>query len=198
MSAAYHRETERLILRPLRPDDVDVVVAYRNDPIVAKYQDWDLPVTRERVERGIETHDGWSDIIPGEPRQIGIDLDGELIGDLYVGLEEHGGVAEIGFTLRTEYQGKGYAFEAAAAVVEDLIERLGCHRIFAQLSPENARSARLLEKLGMHVESLAPKSFWCRGTWDDNLVYAMSDAQWRDREPEWPGRGVSSAERDRA
>lgn len=177
--APYPRQTERLTLRPLREEDVDVILAYRNDPSVAEYQDWDLPVTRERVQRNVDSHAGWTDITPGEPRQIGIELDGELIGDLYVALDEHGGVAEIGFTLRSDYQGKGYAFEAAEAVTRDLIERLGCHRIFAQLSPRNQRSARLLEKLGMHVESLAPKSFWCRGAWDDNLVYAMSDADWR-------------------
>lgn len=179
MHTAYPRRTERLTLRPLRDDDIDVILAYRNDPAVARYQDWDLPVTRERVEQNVVNYRGWTDFVPGEPRQVGVDLDGELIGDLYVGVDEHGGVAEIGFTLRTENQGKGYAFEAAAAVVEDLVERLGCHRIVGQLSPENTRSARLLEKLGMHVESLAPKSFWCRGAWDDNLTYAMSDADWR-------------------
>lgn len=176
----YPRRTARLVLRPIREADVDIVVAYRNDPDVAALQDWDLPVSRERVARQVAAQSDWSDIVPGEPRQIGIDLDGELIGDLYVGLDEHGGVAEIGFTLRTEFQGRGYAFEAASAVVADLIERLGCHRIFAQLSPKNERSARLLEKLGMHVESLAPLSYWCRGAWDDNLVYAMSDAEWRE------------------
>lgn len=179
MVPAYPRRTERLLLRPLEEGDVDTVVVYRNDPVVAEFQDWDLPVTRDRVLRQVRAHAGWTDIVPGEPRQIGIEHDGELVGDLYVGLDEHGGVAEIGFTLRAEHQGKGHAFEAASAVVADLIERLGCHRIFAQLSPENARSARLLEKLGMHVESLAPKSYWCRGAWDDNLVYAMSDAEWR-------------------
>lgn len=183
MTAPYPRRTERLVLRPLRRDDVDVILAYRNDPAVAKYQDWALPVTRERVERHVEEQADWDEILPGEPRQIGMELDGELIGDLFVALDEHGGVAEIGFSLRTEYQGEGYALEAAGAVTEDLIERLGCHRIFAQLSPENQRSARLLEKLGMHVESLAPKSYWCRGAWDDNLVYAMSDAQWRASRP---------------
>lgn len=181
MTPAYPRRTERLLLRPLREGDIDVIVAYRNDPAVAELQDWDLPVSRERVERHVREQSEWIDIVPGEPRQIGIDHDGELVGDLYVSLDEHGGVAEIGFTLRADQQGKGYAYEAASAVVADLVERLGCHRIFGQLSPENARSARLLEKLGMHVESLAPKSYWCRGAWDDNLVYAMSDADWRAR-----------------
>lgn len=188
MDSPYPIHTERLVLRPLRTDDIDVIVVYRNDPAVAALQDWDLPVTRERVERQVAVQSGWRDIVPGEPRQIGIDLAGELIGDLYVGLDEHGGVAEIGFTLRTEHQGRGYAFEAASAVVADLIERHGCHRIVGQLSPENVRSARLLERLGLHVESLAPKSYWCRGAWDDNLTYAMSDAEWRARASttEWP------------
>jgi hypothetical protein len=31
----------------------------------------------------------------------------------------------------------------------------------------------------MSSPSLAPRSYWCRGAWDDNLVYAMSDADWR-------------------
>ena len=183
MRSPYPRHTERLTLRPLCEDDIDVIVAYRNDPEVAALQDWDLPVTREQVERHVAAQSGWTDILPGEPSQIGIEYRGELIGDLYVGLDEHGGVAEIGFTLRSDCQGKGFAYEAAATVVEDLIERLGCHRIFGQLSPENARSVKLLQRLGMHVESLAPKSYWCRGAWDDNLVYAMSDEQWRASRP---------------
>ncbi|MDO5634713.1 MAG: GNAT family protein [Micrococcus sp.] len=176
---AYPRRTERLLLRPLTQADVDVVVAYRNDPDVARYQDWDLPVTRERVEAQTHRDAGWTEIEPGVPRQIGIEHDGELVGDLYVGLDEHGGVAEIGFTLRAKYQGQGFAWEAASAVVAELVEHHGCHRIIGQLSPENTRSARLLEKLGMHVESRAPKSYWCRGAWDDNLTYAMSDDDWR-------------------
>ena len=179
VTAAYPRHTARLILRPLRPGDIDVIVAYRNDPVVAALQDWDLPVTREQVEQQVAAQSGWSDLLPGAPRQIGIEREGELLGDLYVAIDEHGGVAEIGFTLRTEHQGQGYAYEAASAVVADLVERLGCHRIVGQLSPDNAKSARLLERLGMHVESLAPKSYWCRGAWDDNLTYAMSDAEWR-------------------
>lgn len=186
MANPYPRKTDRLVLRPLRTDDVDVILSYRNDPVVAEFQDWDLPVTRERVERHVEAQSNWIDIVPGEPRQIGIEREGELIGDLYVDLDEHGGVAEIGFTLRADHQGKGYAFEAASAVVSDLVERLGCHRIYGQLSPKNVRSARLLEKLGMHVESLAPRSYWCRGAWDDNLVYAMSDAGWRAHHTQVP------------
>ncbi|AQP44746.1 GNAT family N-acetyltransferase [Tessaracoccus flavus] len=184
MDTAYPIRTDRLLLRPLRTEDVDVIVAYRNHPAVSALQDWELPVTRDRVERQVA--ETWVDLEPGDSRNIGIEFDGELIGDVYVGLDEHNrpgedGVAEIGFTLRPEYQGKGCATEAAAAVVDDLVSRLGCHRIVAQLSPQNDASKRVLERLGMRPESLAPKSYWWRGQWDDNLVYAMSADDWLDR-----------------
>ena len=156
----YPLRTDRLTLRPLREDDIDVVFAYRNDPEVSALQDWDLPVTRERVTRQVS--ETWTELTPGDARNIGIEVDGELVGDLYVGLDEHNvvgehGVAEIGFTLRPQHQGKGYATEAAAAVIDDLITRLGCHRVVAQLSPLNAASQRVLERLGLYRESLAPK-----------------------------------------
>lgn len=182
----YPRTTERLVIRPPKAEDVDVITAYRNDPRVNALQDWDLPYPRERVERLVEKLSKLTDIAPGVGMQLMIELDGTVVGDLYVGLDENShppehGVAEIGFTLIPSAQGRGIAFEAASAVIDDLVERLGVHRVVAQLSPENRASARLLERLGMHVESLAPKSYWCRGAWDDNLVYAMTSQEWREQ-----------------
>jgi RimJ/RimL family protein N-acetyltransferase len=73
--------------------------------------------------------------------------------------------------------------------VDDLVDRIGVHRIFAQLSKDNAASARLLERLGMTFESLTARSYWWRGTYDDNLTYAMSADErraWRDRPRDRP------------
>lgn len=185
MSAtSYPLRTERLLLRMLREEDVDVLTAYRNDPQVARLQDWELPYPRERAERLVAAHADRTDLAPGRGTQLALDLDGELVGDVYVGLDEHCGVAEIGFSLATAHQGRGYAVEAVSAVVDDLVDRLGVHRLVAELSPDNVASARLLERLGMTFEHLAPKSFWWRGAWDDNLWYAMSAEErraWRER-----------------
>ena len=82
VTRAYPLRTERLVLRPLREEDIDVVLAYRNDPEVSALQDWDLPVTREHVERQVREHSAWDDIAPGEPRQVGIEADGEPVGFL--------------------------------------------------------------------------------------------------------------------
>lgn len=182
--SAYPLRTERLVLRPVRAADIDPITAYRNDPEVSALQDWDLPYPRERAEALVADHADRLDVEPGRPMQLGIEREGELVGDVYVGLDGDGGVAEVGFTLARAHQGRGYAVEAVAAVVDDLVDRLGVHRVFAQLAPQNLPSARVLERVGMLAESLAPRSFRWRGTWDDNLVYAMSAEDrraWRDR-----------------
>jgi RimJ/RimL family protein N-acetyltransferase len=184
MTTAYPLRTDRLVLRLLGEADVDPLTAYRNDPQVAALQDWELPYPRSRAVRLVASQAGRDDVAPGAGTQIGIERDRELVGDVYVGLAEQGGVAEVGCTLGSEHQGRGYALEALAAVVDDLVERHGVHRVTGQLSPQNDASARLLERLGMRLETIAPASYWWRGAWDDNLVYAMSAEErraWRDR-----------------
>lgn len=175
----YPMRTERLTLRFPRADDVEVLTAYRNDPEVAALQDWSMPYPEERARELVAQHEGVTDLRNGGQHQVMIERDGRLVGDLYVGLHEQGGVADIGFTLTRAAQGQGIAFEAMSAVVDDLVERLGVHRVFAELSTENLASARLLERLGMTFEALTRKSFWWRGQWDDNLYYSMTGDEWR-------------------
>lgn len=180
----YPLTTDRLTIRFPRESDIDTLTAYRNDPQVAALQDWDLPYPRERAERLVAVQSTRTDLVPGAGHQLAIEHEGELIGDIYLGLDEHCGTADIGYTFAAAHHGQGYAVEAVAAIVDDVIDRLGVHRVVAHLSPENGASARLLERLGMTFEYVAEKSYWWRGAWDDNLHYAMSADQrrtWRDR-----------------
>lgn len=188
-TSPYPLRTERLLVRMLGEEDMEILTAYRNDPQVAALQDWELPYPRERAQRLVAAHADRDDITPGQGTQLGIDLAGQLIGDLYVGLDEHSGIAEIGFTLAAAHQGRGYAVEAVSAVVDDLVDRLGVHRLVGELSPQNTASARLLERLGMTFEYFAEKSFWWRGAWDDNLHYSMTADDrraWRSRPRQAP------------
>ena len=178
-SDPFPMHTQRLTLRFVREGDVETLTAYRNDPEVNALQDWDLPYPAERARKLVARHEGLTDVAPGGHNQIAIEFDGELVGDVYVGIHEEGGVADIGFTLIPSAQGRGIAHEAVSALIEHLIERHGIHRIVAELSKDNLASARLLERLGMTFEAFTKESFWWRGTWDDNLYYAMSADQWR-------------------
>lgn len=65
---------------------------------------------------------------------------------------EHLDDVDIGFALLERHGGHGYAFEAAAAVVEHARREIGLDRLVAIVAPGNGRSIRLLEKLGLAFE----------------------------------------------
>lgn len=61
---------------------------------------------------------------------------------------------DVGYALLPEFCGQGYAAEAAAAAVAHARDALGLRRVVAVVNPDNARSLRLLEKLGFRYERM--------------------------------------------
>jgi RimJ/RimL family protein N-acetyltransferase len=61
---------------------------------------------------------------------------------------------DIGFAFLERHQGRGYAFEAAAAVLAHGRQVLGLARIVAITDPDNAASIQLLEKIGLTFERM--------------------------------------------
>lgn len=165
--------TGRVRLRQLDAADAAVLAAYRSDPEVAFYQDWDVPFTVEAATELIASQAELTGPSPGRWIQIGIEHDGELVGDLAIGLDPTGQLATIGFTLRHDRQGQGLAVEAAGAAVDRLLGLTGVHRVAATLDPENAPSARLLERLGFRYEGRAVQAAAVRGDWLDDDRYAL-------------------------
>lgn len=181
--------TSRTMVRAMTADDLPTVVAYRNDPQVAKYQDWDLPVELERVRESFARRPPVEDLADGTRCNLVIDVEGTVVGDVFVGIEEDGGGAEIGFTLAAEHQGRGYASEAAGAVLSEIFDRLDLVRIHGTLDPDNVASQRTLERLGLLFESRSELSYRSRGEWVDDMTYAASRdqfLQWRDRQRDEP------------
>ena len=175
--------TARALVRAMTVEDAPALIAYRNDPEVAKYQDWDLPVVPDRVLARLIA-DQPADLAAGVHTNLAIEVDGVMVGDVYVGVDEDGGVAEIGFTLAAGHRGHGYATEAASAVAALLFERLDLVRLSGQLDPENIASQRTLERIGLVFESRSALSYRARGEWVDNMVYAATREQfdeWRHR-----------------
>jgi RimJ/RimL family protein N-acetyltransferase len=175
--------TERLVLRAFEPADAAAFSAYRSDPAVAELQSWETPFTFEMAERFIaECPDGGP--VKGEWVQIAVTRDGALIGDVAVGLDQHGLIATVGYSLATAHQGKGLAREAVGAVVDRLFDELGVHRVEANVDPRNIASARLIEDLGFAYEGTAVSAVWSRGEWTDEDHYAFTEdsrAAWMER-----------------
>lgn len=174
--------TERLVLRLLVEDDLDDVHAWMSDPAVAEYQLYE-PRSREEVAEHIakaaprttlEADEDWV--------EFGIELDGRIIGCIFFNLKNVAdSTAEIGWALTAADQGKGYAQEAAAGVLDLAFGEMGLHRVFADLDPRNTASVRLCERLGMRHEAHHIEHMMFKGSWADTGVYAMLEREWAAR-----------------
>ncbi len=178
--------TERLVIRPLEPDDVDALHARRNDPEVARLQNWTLPYPLERAQAIVD-----DSIAMGGPRDgdwwmaaIVEQASGAPVGDLAVHLSFGGRSAEIGYSLDTACRGQGYATEALDALLDHLVGEAGVARVSAMLHPDNVASARVLERCGFRYEGHTRGSFWVGDEQSDDLLYGLlpSDlTEWRAR-----------------
>lgn len=87
--------------------------------------------------------------------------------------------AVIGYSVDAACQSRGVATEAAAAVIRYAFEELNLHRLHTSYQPENHRSARVLEKLGFHVEGRAREQMFFDGAWRDGILVAILNPNWR-------------------
>jgi RimJ/RimL family protein N-acetyltransferase len=176
----------RLVVRRFAPADLDTFVAYRSDPLVARYQSWDAPYPRQAGEQMIADLALEHPDTAGQWFQFALALrsTGELIGDLAsVTDAADDRQAEIGFTVRPAFQGQGYATEAARLLLAYLFGDRGKHRVHAGCDARNAASAAVLERIGMRREGWLRESSWFKGEWTDDLLYAMLDREWTARAP---------------
>jgi len=79
--------SERLVLRVMQPSDAAVLAAYRDDPDTARFQDWPLPFALADAERLLAGQAHLDDLDPEGWTQVAIEHEGEVIGDLAVGVE---------------------------------------------------------------------------------------------------------------
>jgi RimJ/RimL family protein N-acetyltransferase len=149
--------TERLLLRRLAVSDLDAFHAYRNDPEIARYQSWD-GMTRRAAASFLRGQAKARLGVPGRWCQIGIDLSGELIGDIGICIRKDERSAEVGFSLARAHQGRGYAWEAMVEVV-GMLHLPTIERIEAVTDTRNLPSIRLLRRLGFTLERTVDNVF---------------------------------------
>jgi RimJ/RimL family protein N-acetyltransferase len=176
-------ETARLILRHFWDGDLAPFMAYRNDPVVARYQGWE-GISEAEARAFIEEQKMVQPGVPGQWFQIAIELKetGTLAGDCALKINEHDErQAEIGYTLARAYQGKGIASEAVSRVLDYAFRTLGLHRVIAITDCENAASITLLERLGLRREGHFIQNVWFKGKWGDEYLYAILEKEWLNK-----------------
>jgi RimJ/RimL family protein N-acetyltransferase len=134
--------TRRLLLRDFVPDDLAALAAYHADP---RYRE-SYPPGEDRPDELLQRFLTWAAEKPRRNYQLAIDRHG-LIG--CVGVRTEGpGHAEFGIELAPAEWKKGYATEAARAILAFGFRDLGLEEIRAVSSPQNDRAARLVQRLG--------------------------------------------------
>jgi len=141
-------ESERLSLRPVEKDDLDDLVEAYSDPGVAEFLG---PLDRLGAARRLAGYAGqWEEKgygmfsirSRGDQRFLG------MAGlDYWPRLDE----TELGWILRRDEWGQGFAFEAALACAQWGLDELGLPCLIAMIKPGNRRSIALARRLGMSL-----------------------------------------------
>lgn len=143
------QDTERLRFREMTPADLDPMAELLGDPEVMAY--YPAPKNRDGAAKWI----AWNQ---ANYAQHGYGLwiietrDGAFLGDCgltWQKINEDSTELEVGYHVRPELQGRGYATEAAAACRDYAREVLQAPRLVALIHPENTASRRVAEKIGM-------------------------------------------------
>jgi len=162
--------TPRLIVRSFRAEDVQDFYVYQALPEVRRFMSLEAKdlekaeaFVRRQAEMSSEIRDAYhafAVVLRDQPR---------VIGDVGVYLpsgEER--IGDLGFQFDPEFQGKGYAFESASALVQYAFTEWKLDRITSHCDPRNERSYRLMERLSMTREVSE----------GDGLAYALSRTKW--------------------
>lgn len=145
-------ETDRLLLRQFRDSDFDAFAAMNADPECIRYIGEGRPLDRGTAWRKLAMFIGhWKlrgyGFWAAEER-----ASGAFVGNIGLHFPEGWPGPEVGWQLRQEYWGKGFATEGATAARDYAFEVLGLERLISLIHPDNARSIAVAERLGERYE----------------------------------------------
>jgi RimJ/RimL family protein N-acetyltransferase len=180
--AEFRLETERLVLRDWRAEDWPAFFRHTNTPAVMRYLggvlDGDaVDAQRSRVETCAQRHGHCFWVVERK-------ADGEILG--FCGLKRADapgstveGEFEVGWRLREDAWGQGYAKEAALTALQAGFERFGAEEIVALTVIENEASWGLMKRLGMRrradLDYVDPRD---NAPFRDTIVYSISRDEW--------------------
>lgn len=184
----YPIETERLLLRPLDPvGDIDDLHAYLSREDVCAHIP-PSPRSREEVAAAFGNPQRIRSVLRQEGDFVALAVvrkeSGRLIGDLVLSWRSaehrHG---EIGYVVNPDFQGRGYATEAARALLGLAFDgpwrTEGLRRVTARIDAENPASAAVLRKLGRRQEAVLVENEWFKGRWSTEIDFAILEREWR-------------------
>lgn len=153
--------TQRLLLRPVRDDDLTALHAVFSDVRAMVY--WSTPPHTDIAQTA-----AFVAALAACPTEFAVEYQGVVIGK--AGFWKP---PEIGYILHPDHWGRGLAYEALVALVDHGFGTCGMATITADVDPRNARSVRLLERLGFRETGRAVATIEVGGEWCDSVYFAL-------------------------
>jgi aminoglycoside 6'-N-acetyltransferase len=155
---------ERVVLRSLRADDIERLIAIQQQPGIARW--WGAPDARELVREA----EG------GGGKSFAIELDGELVGLIQFHEEDEPDFRHAGIDifLAERVHGLGLGTDAVRTLARHLIRERGHHRLTIDPAAGNAAAIRAYEKVGFRRVGVL-RDYWRApdGSWQDGLLMDM-------------------------
>ena len=173
-------DTPRLLLRDFQPSDFAAVHAYASDPQVTRFTafgpngeaDTRNFLERASAEARVEARQNYTLAIVHKDAQTligGCGLErADSLGPQYV----------LGYCLNSTYWNQGFGTEAVRCLLTLAFERLDAWRVYAPVLAGNVASARLLTRCRFRLEGTFRQSFFARGQWHDEMVFALLRGEW--------------------
>jgi RimJ/RimL family protein N-acetyltransferase len=173
-------KTERLVLRPFVPEDLEPLLAIQSDPVAVRYVPYP-PRDRASVAAVLERKMANTDLRrEGDLIELAVTLgESALIGDMLLALRsvEHE-TLEVGYIFATAFGGQGYATEAVHALVDLAFGALRARRLVARVDDRNAASCALLARLGFRLEAHLIENEWFKGELTSEFDYGLLAREW--------------------
>ncbi len=173
-------ETERLVLRPLQPEDAAGLLALYAIPAVTEFTEIPTMTEEAQARRWIEELDDLRRAGRGLRWGVFDRESGGLIGTVgFHHWEQARRRAEVSYDLSPRWWGQGYMREALQAVLQFGFERLNLHRIEALVDPRDTRSQNLLYGLGFKMEGVLRDHDFIKDHFQDDMVFALLEGEWK-------------------
>ena len=170
-------ETNRLLIRRFTSDDWPDLHEYLSQPEVVEFEPYDVYTEEacifEAKRRAIDKN-YWA---------VCLKDSGKLIGNIFLWKRDYNRW-ELGYVFNRDYQKRGYATEAAKAMLDDIFANQNARRVVAFCNPLNTASWRLLERLGFRREGHLIKDASFKKDadgnpiWSDTFEYAVLREEW--------------------
>lgn len=182
----FQLQTKRLLLRDFEMEDFEQVHEYASQPEVSRYMEWG-PNTADDTRRFLTESIALNSKDPRLDFELAVVLKSENRilggGGIHVSSRANN-EGWIGYCFNQDHWGKGYATEAALALVEYGFNHLKLNRIFATTAPGNKASQNVLQKVAMKHEGSMREHKLVRGVYRDTELFAVIKSDFQSsREP---------------